>query len=162
MIKIVIGKNKAIASGMSFILITDENEPQLSPFAQSVITSDGHPMTNPSNNNWCINDTYPDEKGIRTLMLYNFEKDVRINLGNFQMIFNKPDMTLKESFFSGVDSKILKMISQEQLAFTRSGLHCDLHPRWNADGTIAFFDSIHEGTRQIYAVEVEKIINNHY
>ena len=70
----------------------------------------------------------------------------------------KPDMTLAETYFTGVDPKILNCISQEELSFTRSGLHCDLHPRWSRDGQLAIFDSIHEGTRQIYVAHVGELI----
>ncbi len=36
--------------------------------------------------------------------------------------------------------------------FTEHG--CDLHPRWAQDGSTITFDSVHEGTRQIYALDV--------
>ena len=74
------------------------------------------------------------------------------------MIDDMPDMSLASEFFSGVDDKILAGISQQSLAFTRSGLHCDLHPRWNNKGTRIVFDSIHEGSRQVYSVDVSSII----
>lgn len=141
-----------------FMTITDREQPIITPFAQGLITEDGHPMTNPLNNDWCINDTYPDSEGIRSLMLYQFSTNERINLGAFKRLFEEPDMALKDIYFAGVDAKILNGISAEELAFTRSGLHCDLHPRWTRDGKIAVFDSIHEGTRQIYAVNVESLI----
>ena len=141
-----------------FMMVTDADEPIIEPFAQGIITEDGHPMTNPQYGDWCVNDTYPDADGIRTLMLYHFPDGSRIDLGTFKMLDDKPDMQLKNQFFAGVDSRILSSISPEQLAFTRSGLHCDLHPRWSADGRYAVFDSIHEGTRQIYRVDVLDII----
>ena len=68
------------------------------------------------------------------------------------------DMSLKDNFFERVDPKILSSITPEDLAFTRSGLHCDLHPRWSRDGRWVLFDSIHEGTRQLYAVDVNNLI----
>lgn len=144
--------------GKTFMYITDTDQPLITPFAQNLITEDGHPMTNPINGNWCINDTYPSKDGIRTLMLYNFTDNRRIDLGTFKMLTERPDMSLAKQYFNGVDPKILSRISQEELSFTRSGLHCDLHPRWTADGKQAVFDSIHEGTRQIYAVNVEELI----
>ena len=151
------GKGNANA-GKSFMTITDSEQPIITSFAQGLITEDGHPMLNPKNGDWCINDTYPDSEGIRTLMLYNFITNQRIDLGSFKMLKDRPDMALAEKYFAGVDPKILNSISQEELAFTRSGLHCDLHPRWSRDGKQAVFDSIHEGTRQIYLVNVEDII----
>ena len=147
-------------TGKYFMMITDAEQPVVTSFAQGLITEDGHPMTNPNNGNWCINDTYPDKDGIRTLMLYNFVTNQRIDIGRFKMLMDKPDMALVEKYFTGVDSKILGSISQEELSFTRSGLHCDLHPRWSRDGQQAVFDSIHEGTRQIYVAHVEDLIKS--
>ena len=145
-------------AGKSFMYITDADQPVITSFAQGLITEDGHPMTHPLNSDWCVNDTYPDKNGIRTLMLYNFSSNRRIDLGTFKMLMDRPDMSLLNKYFNGVDPKILNSISPEELSFTRSGLHCDLHPRWTADGKRAVFDSIHEGTRQIYAVNVAALI----
>lgn len=158
MVKMVIGKGKGIVGGMSFLMISDSDEAMTKPFAKSIIPTDGHPMTHPFNNDWCICDNYPDEDGFRDLFLYHFSDEKRINLGRFKRQFIDPDMTLKNEFFSGVDVEILKSISEIELAFTRSGIHCDLHPRWSANGRWAVFDSIHEGTRQVYRVDVSNII----
>lgn len=147
-----------VNSGKSFLLIKDSEQPAITPFAQGLIVEDGHPMTNPLNSDWCVNDTYPNSEGIRTLMLYQFSENHRMDLGLFKMIFDRPDMSLKDNFFERVDPKILSSITPEDLAFTRSGLHCDLHPRWSRDGRWVLFDSIHEGTRQLYAVDVNDLI----
>lgn len=146
-----------VDSSKYFMCITDSEQLIITPFAQGLITEDGHPMTNPINRNWCVNDTYPDASGVRTLMLYNFENNVRIDLGTFKKLDDKPDMALKDIYFTDVDVRILNSISQTDLAFTRSGLHCDLHPRWSRDGKQALFDSIHEGTRQIYIAHINDI-----
>lgn len=158
MVKMVIGKGKGIVGGMSFLMIEDTLEATATAFAKDIIPTDGHPMTHPFNNDWCICDNYPDAEGYRDLFLYHFLEDKRYNLGRFKRLFEEPDMALKEEFFKGIDSKILKFISESELAFTRSGLHCDLHPRWSSDGKWAVFDSIHEGTRQVYKVDVSSII----
>lgn len=157
----VLGKNKVSSMGMSFIMITDSDTPSITPFAQDIIIVDGHPMTNPIYKNWCINDTYPDQEGVRDLMLYNFEKDLRIDLGKFKRIMGPVDMTLKDKFFENVDEHIIQKSGEEKFAISRTGFNSDLHPRWNADGTVAVFDSIHEGTRQLYAVNVEEIIKKY-
>ena len=157
-IKLFIGKNKSIvASSNSFLMIEDKENTEAIPFAKDIIPVDGHPMTNPVYKDWCINDTYPDNEGYRDLMLYSFLRDERINLGRFRMIMDRPDMALKQQFFMGVDLSHLP--NEEEYAFTRSGLHCDLHPRWNSKGDKAFFDSIHEGSRQLYCVNVKDIIS---
>ena len=149
---------QSIAPAMSFLMIRDEENPVPVAFAKGVILADGHPMTCPSNPDWCICDTYPDTEKCRDLFLYNFPGNSRIDIGRFRMSDEKPDMSMSEVFFKGVDPKILSGIAPENLAFTRSGLHCDLHPRWNSKGTKAVFDSIHEGTRQVYSVDVTSIL----
>ena len=68
-------------------------------------------------------------------------------------------MTRKKDFFMGTDDNIIKAFGEKNLAFTRSGLHCDLHPRWTYDGKWVVFDSIHEGSRQIYRIDVSDIIS---
>lgn len=158
-IKSIIGKNKGLVGGMSFLMISDNEIPIITPFAKGIIPLDGHPMTHPYEKNICICDTYPDKEGYRDLFIYNFVENIRTNIGRFRMIFDKPDMTYRDEFVYGIDNSILNTISDELIAFTRSGLHCDLHPRWSADGKYAVFDSIHEGTRQIYRVALDSIIS---
>ena len=114
-------------------------------------------MFNPCNRDWMINDTYPDQSGIRTLMLYNAVTGNRIDLGTFRMIDDKPDTMLWKEYTKGVDPQILKLFSIDAYSFTRSGLHCDLHPRWDAKGEKVAFDSIHEGTRQLYMCDVKDL-----
>lgn len=159
-VKSIIGKNKRLVGGMSFLMISDTDSPAISPFAMDIIPFDGHPMTHPIDKNICICDTYPDKEGYRDLFLYDFSKDERINTGRFRMLFDKPDMHSQELFFQGIDKKIRQTVTDELIAFTRSGLHCDLHPRWSGDGKYAVFDSIHEGTRQIYRISVKEMITN--
>lgn len=157
-VKMVLRSSGNSNMGRSFLKITDTETPVVTPFGVDLLTEDGHPMVCPKNNNWFVNDTYPDADGIRTLMLYNLVRDEQVVLGKFRRLFEQPDMALKEKFFEGVEDAVLRMTTAEDYAFTRSGLHCDLHPRWNSLGTKVVFDSIHEGTRQIYAIDVSNII----
>lgn len=157
----VLGQGRVSSVGKSFILVTDTINPIITPFAQELITVDGHPMTNPIDSNWCVNDTYPDEDGIRELMLYNFEKNLRIDLGSFKRIMGPVDLSLKNEYFKNVDENIIKKSGEERFALSRTGYNSDLHPRWTADGTKAVFDSIHEGTRQIYYVDVKELMTKY-
>lgn len=157
--KSIIGKDKSLVPGSNFLMITDEDSPNVTPFAHNSILSDGHPMTNPIDRDWFICDTYPDAEGYRDLFLYQFSMDRRINLGRFRKLSMAPNMDDKELFLKGIEFDILNTITLERFAFTRSGLHCDLHPRWSSDGKYAIFDSIHEGSRQIYRIDVSGIVN---
>jgi hypothetical protein len=37
-------------------------------------------------------------------------------------------------------------------------LRCDLHPRWSADSKLLAVDSIHDGARRIYMLDVENAV----
>lgn len=142
---------------MSFLLIEDSLRSNIRTVAEGVLTEDGHPMFSPADRDFVITDNYPDENNERTLILYKFSDNTKAELGKYRMLDIQPDTTLYSNFSRGVDKKILELISPEQYSFTRSGLHCDLHPRWNADGTKVAFDSIHEGSRQLYWIDLKEI-----
>jgi hypothetical protein len=94
-----------------------------------VLDRDGHCSYSP-NRRWILTDTYPDRtSGERTLILYHPETNTRFDVGRF-------------------DSA--PQISGE--------IRCDLHPRWSRDGQQVCIDSIHEGERQVYVVDVSSIV----
>lgn len=150
--KKILKRNKGM--NMNFLMVEDAYPNKITPFAQGVMTCDGHPMCNPIDRDLCICDTYPDENKERTLFTFRFSTNERINVGKFRMSDEQPDTSLFADYSKGVDKDIMKMFSPDLFSFTRSGLHCDLHPRWSADGKFAIFDSIHEGTRQIYLCKI--------
>jgi len=78
---------------------------------------------------WILTDTYPDQERMRTLILYCVEDNRRVDVGRF---FAPTEL----------DGEI----------------RCDLHPRWSRDGLQGSFDSAHEGTRQMYVIDVSAIL----
>ena len=83
------------------------------------------------NNNWVLNDTYPQgDERLQDLYLYHVPNDRRVDLGRF----HAPP------------------------AYTDT-LRCDLHPRSSPDGSKIAIDSAHGGNgRQMYLFEVGKMV----
>lgn len=127
-------QKKSLSSPMPFLIISDSDTPVISPIGVGILKTDGHPMTNPLHPSWCVNDTYPNNEGIRELMIFNYDTQERFDLGQYKRLFAEPEMSLKQDFFRYIDKHILSTVSENLLSFTRSGLHCDLHPRWTYDG----------------------------
>ncbi|OGV69869.1 MAG: hypothetical protein A3K19_19175 [Lentisphaerae bacterium RIFOXYB12_FULL_65_16] len=106
------------------------------PEAQAIdpvfFTHDGHCSYSPDLN-YILYDSYPDAAGYRKLILY----DVRKRKGE----------TLATLFSSRWD------------ALPNVDIRCDLHPRWNRDGSAISFDSVHEGHRHIYCMDVSSLVS---
>ena len=94
-----------------------------------ILDSDGHCSFSPDRR-WLLTDSYPDADDMRTLILFHLESETRIDIGKF---YSPP------------------MLS--------GSLRCDLHPRWNRDGTQVCIDSAHEGERQMYIIDVSEVVN---
>lgn len=144
----------------SWLLVKDINNSVLEHFAVDVMKVDGHPMFCPSNRDWLVCDTYPNDEGIRQLYLYNWKINKRIELGTFKMVDSEINLAKSIDALKDVSSTVLKAFSIDKMAFYRSGFHCDLHPRWQADGKHVCFDSIHEGFRNMYIINVANILQS--
>ena len=113
-----------ILGEMGFVEFTDGLR-DFTPLGRGVLPSDGHASFSP-NREWLLCDTYPrGTKRLAQLMVYNIAENRKIVLGEFH----------HEEQFVG-------------------DIRCDLHPRWAPDGKTITFDSVHEGSRQIYLVEL--------
>jgi hypothetical protein len=95
----------------------------------NVLFEDGHVSFSPDRR-WVLNDTYPDRYDMRTLMLYRFTDGKRIDLARLY--------SPKSRWWGEI--------------------RCDLHPRWNRDGSKVCIDSVHTGERQMYAVDVGDLV----
>ncbi len=98
---------------------------------------DGHPSFSPDGK-YVITDTYPDSRGYRKLILYNWKKGKSKILGEFYSIPDK------------------KYLSKKIPDFGNSAFRVDLHPRWDRKGEKVCFDSVHEGKREVYIAEIKK------
>ena len=98
------------------------------PFAASSVKVDGHCSFSPDRR-WVLNDTYPDAFGMRTLMVLSWPEGRRVDLARLY--------SPKERWWGEI--------------------RCDLHPRWSRDGRSICLDSVHDGTRQIYAIDLAEV-----
>lgn len=113
-----------ISGEMGFVEFTDGIR-DFTPIGRGVLPNDGHASFSPDRE-WLLCDTYPrGPERLAQLMVYNIAENRKIVLGEFH----------HEEQFVG-------------------DIRCDLHPRWAPDGKTITFDSVHEGSRQIYLVEI--------
>jgi hypothetical protein len=93
-----------------------------------VLKQDGHCTYSPCGK-WILTDTYPNRERMQTLMMYHVENHEVIALGHF---YQAPTDDIQ--------------------------LRCDLHPRWSRDGKSVCIDSKYSGKRQMYLLDVSKIL----
>ncbi len=95
-----------------------------------ILSRDGHCNFN-RDGSWLLTDEYPDENDLRSLLLWNMAEERLVVLGRF---LSPPQFT--------------------------DEIRCDLHPRWSRDERHVSFDSIHEGHRQVYVMDVSGIVGS--
>lgn len=94
---------------------------------KDLFPGDGHCSFSPDGK-WMLTDSYPFENDpYRKLFLYDLTAEKAVEIGSF---YSDPAYPVP----------------------TR----CDLHPNWSRDGKTVSIDSIHEGSRQIYTIDVSK------
>ncbi len=91
-----------------------------------VLDFDGHCVVS-EDGRWMLTDTYPDRLGQRKLMVVRMEDDAILPMGGYDV--TEP--------------------------YTGQYWRCDLHPRWRPDGRAIGFNSVHEGSRQVYLIDVK-------
>ena len=90
-----------------------------------ILDFDGHGAFS-NNGQWMATDTYPAPLGERKLMALRMSDQAVFPLGTYHI----PEIYYDE--------------------YSR----CDLHPRWSPDNTMLGINSVHEGTRQAYVLDV--------
>lgn len=92
------------------------------------LSNDGHPSYCPTDNSLVVFDTYPSRSRVQEVKLC---RD------------------------TDIEGKDLKIIARVFSPFKYDNdTRCDLHPRWSRDGKKVCFDSVFEGHRGLYVVEV--------
>jgi hypothetical protein len=98
---------------------------------EGIMTANGHNTYLPgTNNEWILNDTYPQgQERLQTPYIFNEKLNRRIDLGHFY----------------------------ESEAYNGEW-RCDLHPRADNKGKLVCFDSTHEGKgRQMYIIDISSL-----
>ena len=113
-------------TGDRFYLFHDKSE-VFNIFGEDLLRQDGHPSFSPDGK-YLLTDTYPDKQSLRTLIIYDIEKNKRIVVGRY----------FSPLQFDG-------------------DIRCDLHPRWSIDGNFITFDSCHQHKRNAYIINMAKI-----
>ncbi|WP_439482551.1 hypothetical protein [Cyclobacterium plantarum] len=120
---------RPIGKQAGFWLIKDKTE-DMELIGKEAMDRNGHNTYVPhTNEEWVLNDTYPDKDRNITLYLYHIPSDQKVVLGKF----HSPEQFVGE-------------------------WRCDLHPRCDQQGRRVFFDSTHEGSRQMYYLDISDIV----
>jgi hypothetical protein len=110
--------------------LIDTRSDEVTVIGDGVLTRDGHCSYSPDRK-WVLNDTYPDKDRMQWLMLYDPKTGRRYDLNKF----HSPKQ------FTGP-------------------VRCDLHPRWNRDGTHVCIDGCHDQQRQVYVLDVSEVVKS--
>lgn len=113
--------------GPGFYLMKDRTQKWTHIWPQ--LSNDGHPSYCPTDNSLVVFDTYPSRSRIQEVKL------------------GRDDDTKGDSV-----KTIAKVFSPFKYD---NDTRCDLHPRWSRDGKKVCFDSVFEGHRGLYVVNVE-------
>ncbi|MBW0446756.1 hypothetical protein [Paraburkholderia phenoliruptrix] len=121
------------AGSIHYHLYEDREDGRVQVIGRDVLVENGHMSFSPVDKRWLLSDTYPDSQtNTRILFLYDMHEGTRYEIGEF---YAPPDLK-KEN-------------------------RCDLHPRWKRDGSAVCIDSVHEGARQMYVIDVSHITSGH-
>ncbi|MEM7129775.1 MAG: hypothetical protein AAF702_25810 [Chloroflexota bacterium] len=124
----IIVTTDVLGNGMEFVTLTDRKK-TITPFGHGLFPNDGHFGFSPDYR-WVICDTYPNNPArLARLYLYDVVGNTMATIGEF---YHPPHIT--------------------------GDWRCDLHPRWSPDGSMVSFDSVHEGSRQAYVIDLSACV----
>lgn len=92
---------------------------------RGILDFDGHGVFS-EDGQWMATDTYPDPLSERKLMVLRMADQAVLPLGGYFV----PEI------------------------YRETYSRCDLHPRWRPDGKMLAFNSVHEGSRQVYVIDI--------
>lgn len=126
----IVVSTDVLNDSMQFVRFHDQRD-DFTPYGDGFLPDDGHLAFSPDGE-WLVCDTYPRKpERLASLILLDLKRKRKIELGRFH--------------------------HADQIV----GDHrCDLHPRWRPDGNRISFDSVHEGSRQMYEVDVARIVSD--
>lgn len=125
----IINYSNRFSAGYQYYLYTDQSPTnEVKVIARDVFPGDGHCTWSPDHR-WMLTDCYPQADNCRNLYLYDMVNEKAYEIGKFYSDPAYPTPT-----------------------------RCDLHPRFSADGKTVCFDSIHEGHRGVYLMDVSPIV----
>ncbi len=123
----IINYSNRFKDGWQYHLFTDQTD-KVETLGEKYFDDDGHCTFSPDHR-WMLTDSYPDKTdNCRALYLYDIGRDVAYELGRFYA----------DPTYDGP-------------------ARCDLHPSFSADGKVVCFDSIHEGFRGVYNMDVSEL-----
>lgn len=99
-----------------------------SPYPEGPFGGDIHCIYSPDKR-FILGDGYPDTDGYRPLFLYDTENE-----------------------------EIYKILKSKSLMDSNWDIRCDLHARFNRQGTKVSFDSVEDGRRKICEIDIQKFI----
>ncbi len=120
-----------------YLEIADAPGAPLRDVGRDILTENGHGTVSPDEK-WFLTDTYAGKTHERELFLYRLADGYVSEIGKF---YSLPD----------------KQYTKNE-HWDDSAMRCDLHPRWNRSGTEVCIDSVHEGMRGVYVLDVGDII----
>lgn len=114
-------------SGPGYYLMKDKTQEYKHMWPS--INNDGHPSYSPTDNSLIVTDSYPD----------------RARIANIKLLRD-----------TDIEGKNTKVIARVFAPFKYDNdTRCDLHPRWRQDGKAICFDSVFEGHRGLYVVNID-------